>query len=104
MNRIISITRDHKETFTSKDFRRCENFVKGGYISVEEGIDDQYTIFYFSKDTSRKVIEWVVSNKYSISHLIGNGVKFVNLNDLIDLINKKGEEWDVDSWEELTIS
>ena len=99
--KITQITRDHHETFTSKELRKCEKFVGESPIVEEWGIDDQYTQFYFSKDVSEEIIDWVIGNRHCIWHLV-ESITFNDLEDLIAQINVKGTEWDADYWEELS--
>lgn len=98
--KCISITRDHRERFTSKVIRECERYVgKLGY-NDEIGIDDQYTQFFFSAGTPVEVVDWVLDNRYSVWHLLGCGIEFNSFDDFIFKVNKLGLEWD-EEWDEL---
>ncbi len=99
--KITQITRDHRETFTSKEIRKCEKFVGKNHDADEIGIDDQYTQFFFSEDVSEDVRDWIYYNRYTIWHLVEE-ITFNDLDDLITQINERGMEWDADSWEELS--
>ncbi len=100
--RAITTTRDHRETFKAKHLQPAEKYVGKGHHACEVGIDDQYTIFYFSKDVAEEIIDWCLSsNKYMIWHLLESGMEFSSLDDLIGKINAAGKEWDEDSWEDL---
>ena len=98
--KMTQCTRDHRETFTSKEIRRCEKFVGKNHDSEEFGIDDQYTIFFFSEDVAPDIKEWVYNNRYCIWHLVED-VTFNDFDDAIAQINAKGMEWDADCWEPL---
>lgn len=97
--KITSITRDHRETFSSKMIRQCEKFVGKHHDSYEFGIDDQYTEFFFSKEVVQDIINWVIDNRYRIYHLVED-ITFNDLDDLIAQVNARGEEWD-EEWEPL---
>lgn len=99
--KITLCTRDHRETFDSKTLDACETFVGESHNAEEWGIDDQYTQFYFSKDVSEEIIDWIISNRHCIWHLVID-LTFNDLEDLIAQINAKGTEWDGDCWEELS--
>jgi hypothetical protein len=99
--KITQCTRDHREHFTSKELRKCETFAGERCIAEEWGIDDQYTQFYFSKDVSEEIIDWVIGNRYCIWHLVQD-ITFNDLEDLIAQINAYGAEWGGDCWEELS--
>lgn len=99
--KITQCTRDHRETFTSKELRKCEKFVGESPFVEEWGIDDQYTQFYLSKDVSEEIMDWIFGNRYSIWHLVTD-ITFNDFDDLIKQINARGMEWDEDSWEEVS--
>jgi len=100
--KAIAITRDHRETFKAKHLKSAEKYVGKEHHACEVGINDHYTIFYFSKDVAKKIINWCLgSNKYKIWHLLESGIEFSSLDDLINKINDAGKEWDEDSWEDL---
>lgn len=100
MMKITSITRDHRETFSSKMLRDCETFVGEEHDADEVGIDDQYTQFFYSKDVASDVKDWIYNNRYSVWHLVDD-IIFRDLDDLIAQINARGMEWDAESWEML---
>jgi hypothetical protein len=96
---ITQCTRDHRGRYTSKELKACEKFVGKNERSFEEGIDDQYTLFFFSHDCVQEVIAWVLNNKYDVWHLIED-ISFTSLDDLKRQVNERGKEFDED-WEEL---
>jgi len=102
--KIITRTRDHRETFKSKYLKSAEDFVGEGSYDDEIGIDDQYTLFYFSADVPEVIIDWVFDNRYMIWHLLDDGIEFNSFSELVDKLNAAGLEWDEDSWELLTIT
>ena len=99
MMKMTSITRDHRETFTSKMIRLCEKFVGKDHDADEIGIDDQYTQFFYSKDVTPDVRDWIYNNRYSVYHLVDD-ITFRDLDDLIAQVNARGMEWD-EEWEPL---
>lgn len=90
--KITSITRDHRETFTSKHLRPCERFVGKDHDADEVGIDDQYTLFYYSSDVPPELKDWVYDNRYSIWHLVDD-IECKDFDDFICIINEKLKEW-----------
>ena len=102
--KIITRTRDHRESYTSKYLKEAEDFVGEAHFNDEIGIDDQYTIFYYTSDVPEVIIDWVVDNRYMIWHLLEDGVEFNSLSELVGKINAAGLEWDIFDWELLTIT
>jgi hypothetical protein len=102
--KIITRTRDHRESFKSKYLKSAEDFVGENHFTDEVGIDDQYTLFYFTDDVQIRIIDWVFDNRYMIWHLLEAGVEFNYFSVLVDKLNAAGFEWDEDSWELLTIT
>lgn len=101
--KIITRTRDHRESFKSKYLKSAEDFVGEGSYDDEIGIDDQYTLFYFSADVPNVIFNWVFDNRYMIWHLLEDGIEFNSFSELVDKLNAAGLEWDEDSWELITI-
>jgi hypothetical protein len=102
--KIITRTRDHRETFKAKYLKSAEDFVGEGSYGNEIGIDDQYTIFYFSADVPDAIARWCLGGaRYMIWHLLDDGIEFNSFSELVDKLNAAGLEWDEDSWELLTI-
>jgi hypothetical protein len=97
--KIITRTRDHRESYTSKYLKEAEDFVGEAHFNDEIGIDDQYTIFYYTSDVPEVIVDWVVDNRYMIWHLLEDGIEFNSLSELVGKINAAGIEWDEDSWE-----
>jgi hypothetical protein len=114
--KIITRTRDHRETFKAIYLKSAEGFVGEGSYGNEIGIDDQYTIFYFSADVPEAIARWCLGGaRYMIWHLLDGGIEFNSFSELVDKLNAAGLgfqavqryaagiEWDEDSWELLTI-
>jgi hypothetical protein len=102
--KIITRTRDHRESFKSKYLKSAEDFVGEGSYDDEIGIDDQYTLFYFSADVPDAIARWCLGDvRYMIWHLLDDGIEFNSFSELVDKLNAAGLEWDKDSWELLTI-
>ena len=100
--RATQATRDHRETFRSKDLKPCERFVGKDHTSFDVGIDDQYTQFFFSKDVPQEIIDWVEENKYKVWAAIEE-ITFESFDDLIKQINEWGVEFNGDDdWEMMT--
>jgi len=97
--KIITRTRDHNESFESEYLKSAEDFVGEKHYNDEIGIDDQYTIFYYSSDVPEVIIDWVFDNRYMIWHLLEDGVEFNYFSVLVDKLNAEGLVWDEDSWE-----
>jgi hypothetical protein len=98
--KIITRTRDHRETFKSKYLKSAEDFVGEGSYDDEIGIDDQYTLFYFSADVPDAIARWCLGHvRYMIWHLLDDGIEFNSFRELVDKLNADGIEWDEDSWE-----
>ena len=101
--KIIARTRDHRDSFSSKYLKSAEDYIGEKYFNDEIGIDDQYTMFYYTSDVPEVIVDWVVVNRYMIWHLLEDGVEFNTFSELVDKLNAAGIEWDEDSWELLTI-
>jgi len=100
--KATSATRDHHETFRSKDLKPCEKFVGKDHTSFEVGIDDQYTCFFFSKDVPAEIQKWVDDNKYDVCPAIDE-LTFESFDDLLKQINEWGLEFHGDEdWKTLT--
>ena len=100
--RATQATRDHRETFTSKDLKPCEKFVGKDYMSFEVGIDDQYTQFFFSRDVQPEILDWVDHNAARVWAAIQE-LTFNTFDELLEQINKHGVEMHgEDDWEMMT--
>ena len=88
--KAITVGRDHRETWRSSDMEAIEKFVGKDYHSFEEGIDDGYNIFAFSKGTPDEVMNWVSENRYSAAGVLYDGISFSSLDDFIAKFNEIG--------------
>ena len=77
--KIIARTRDHRDSFSSKYLKSAEDYIGEKYFNDEIGIDDQYTMFYYTSDVPEVIVDWVVDNRYMIWHLLEDGVEFNNI-------------------------
>ena len=102
--KIITRTRDHRESFESEYLKSAEDFMGENHFTDEVGIDDQYTLFYFTDDVQIRIIDWCLAERHAICFLLEDGVEFNSFSELVDKLNAKGIEWDEDSWELLTAS
>lgn len=103
--KIITRLMHDRESFESEYLKSAEDFVGEFHdYNYEIGIDDQYTIFYYSSDVPEVIIDWVFDNRYMIWHLLDKGVEFNSFSALVDKLNADGIEWDDDSWALLTIN
>jgi len=102
--KIITRTHDHRDNFSSKYLKSAEDFIGEGYYDYEIGIDDQYTLFYFSADVLDVIAKWCLgSARHTIWHLLEEGIEFNSFSELVDKLNAAGIEWDGDNWELLTV-
>lgn len=76
MHKIITFNYDHRETPRTKDLKPCEKFVGKDYNDYNEGVDDGYCIWYFSKDVPDHIRGWCIDNKYDTAFALSDGIEF----------------------------
>lgn len=81
MHKIITHNYDHRETPRAKDLKPCEKFAGKGHSDYQEGVDDGYCIWYFSKDCPQNIRDWCVDNKYTSAFALSNGIEFTCAED-----------------------
>jgi len=94
--KIATLIRDHREPIDTKTLMKAIKFVGTDAYIHEEGIDDQYTMFIFSSNISRKIINWVINNKYILWYLLYDRITFDSFHDLINKLNKRIDSEEID--------
>lgn len=93
-------SRDHRDVHTSSSLLACETFVGPNHHAWENGLDDSYIAIYVSEDVTQEVSDWIDRNLQASYHI--QDLTFIDLDDLIDQINKAGMENDPDGFEGYT--